>query len=113
MMTSSRMRSVSGSVAVTSLVDRLDERLGAEHFAGVQAAVDPDDRLPFLGELSRFLGRHAFGAGQLRGDLAVSVELREVGRRRDDRHELIAAFLGLADIDDLQSVGLAFELLRK
>ena len=39
-----------GIVAADHLVDPLNQLLCAEYFAGVQPAVDPDDRLPFLAQ---------------------------------------------------------------
>ena len=66
MITSSRMRSVSASVAAEELVDRLDQRLGAERLAGVQAAVDPHDRLALGRELRGLVRRDALGAARAR-----------------------------------------------
>jgi hypothetical protein len=54
--TSSRKRSVSGSLAAEQLVDGLGHRLGAEHLGRVQPAVDPHDRLALGGQLRRLLG---------------------------------------------------------
>ena len=44
--------------AADELVDRFDQLLRAEHFVGVQPAVDPDDRLPSSSE------RTSLGVGQ-------------------------------------------------
>ena len=46
-----------GVVGGEKLVQRFHEHLGAERFAGMQAAVDPDDGLALLGELGRLLPR--------------------------------------------------------
>ena len=43
------------------LVDGLDQLLRAEHFGGVQAAVDPDHRLAFLGQRARLIVGEALG----------------------------------------------------
>ena len=53
MMTSFRNRFVSSSLQRDHLIDHLEQLLRAEHFARVQAAVDPDDRLAFLRERLR------------------------------------------------------------
>ena len=55
MMTSLRMRMRLLVVAAHHLVDRLDQLLRAEHLGRVQAAVDPDDGLAFLGERARLV----------------------------------------------------------
>ena len=50
------------------LPDGLDELLRAEHLGGVQAAVDPDDRLPVLRQLARLRLGDPLGARELLGD---------------------------------------------
>ena len=80
-------------------------------FGGVQAAVDPDDRLALGGQLGGLGLADALGQGQAAGDALVVGQLRVVGRRGDDAHELRPAFLGVADVDDLEPVGLAFQLV--
>ena len=61
-------------VARDELIDRLHELLRAEHLARVQSAVDPDDRLPFTGELARLLFGQPFGERQAAGDLLVAIQ---------------------------------------
>ena len=60
-----------GVVAADQLVDRLDQLLRAEHFGGVQAAVDPDDRLAFLRQRARLIVGQPFG--DARGVRAISL----------------------------------------
>ena len=62
-------------VPAHELVDGLDQLVRADHFGGVQAAVDPDHRLAFLGQRARLLVGHAAGAVQLLRDLLVAIEL--------------------------------------
>ena len=64
------------------LVDRLDQLLRAEHLGGVQAAVDPDDRLAFRRERARLLVGEPLGERQPPRDLLVAIELLVVLRRR-------------------------------
>ena len=93
-------------------VDRLDQLLRAEHFGGVQAAVDPDDGLAVLRELPRLIVGEAVGERQLAVHL---LELRErlvVLGRRDDGGQLGPAFFRLADLHDRHAVGLLVELLQ-
>ena len=81
-----RLRVVGGD----ELVERLDQRLGAEHFAGVQAAVDPDDGLALGGQLAGLGLVDALGQREPAGDVPVVVELVVVGRRRDDAQRAAA-----------------------
>ena len=99
-----------GVVGREELVDRLHEHLGAQHLAGVQATVDPDDGLARASQLSGVLLRHILGQGQPAGDVLVAGQLAMVGRRRDDAHELRPAFLGDADANHLEAVRFLFEL---
>ena len=69
---SRRNRIVSVVVARDQLVDGLDQLVGAEHFGGVQAAVDPDDRLAFLRERVRLIVGQPFGERQTLGDVRGS-----------------------------------------
>ena len=110
MMQSSRMRIVSASLPLDQLVHRLDQLGGAQHLGRVQPAVDPDDRPPFLRQRARLFLGEPVGERQLPGDLLVPVELRDVGRRRDDRHQLGAALRRLADVHELHPVRLRGEL---
>ena len=84
--------------AADQLVDRLDQLLRAEHFGGVQAAVDPHDRLAFPRQRLRLVVGQAVGERELAARSPCTREqLREILGRRDDRHELRTAFLRLAD----------------
>ena len=89
MTTSLRMRSVSGSIFVFSAVDRLDQLLRAEHFGGVQAAVDPDHRLAFARERVRLLVGQPSASASLRFASLISGSFRVVLRRRDDGRDSV------------------------
>ena len=67
--------------------------------------------LPSLRQRARLVVGQPFGGGQPARDLLVAIELLVVLRRRDDRHQLRAAFGGLADLHHLHPVGLLVELL--
>ena len=92
-----------GIVLADQLVDRLHQLLRAEHFRGVQAAVDPHDRLAFRGERARLIVGQPFGQRELPRDLLVARQLLVVFRRGDDRHQLRSPLFGLADVDDASS----------
>ena len=79
------------------LPQRLHELLRAQHFRGVEAAVDPHDGLAALREFSRLRLGHAPGEREAGGDLPVFVEVRVVLGRGDDRHELVSALGGRPD----------------
>ncbi len=81
--------------------------LGRDDLVGVQAAVDPDDRLALLRQGAGLGFVDALGQGQLAGDPAIVVQLGQVLRAGDGHHILGAALLSLADGDHLQAVGLA------
>ena len=93
-------------------IEHLDLALRGDGLAGVQARVDPDDRLALGGQLAGRVLLDAVGLGQLAGDLLVAVQLGQIGRRRDDGHPHGAALLGLADIDQLHPVRLAGQRLQ-
>ena len=84
-------------VLADELVDGFDQLLRAQHFAGVQAAVDPDHGLAFLGQRLGLVVGQALGLREPARDLLVAFQLLEVLGRGDDRHQLVAAFGGLAD----------------
>ena len=86
------------------LVDGLDELLGADGLGGVEAAVDPDDRLAFFGERLGLVVGETLGQRELLADLAVVVEVLHVFGRGDDGHVLVAALGGEADVDQLHAV---------
>ena len=54
-----------GVGAADHLVDHLHELLRADRFAGVQAAIDPDDRLALAGQRAGLLFGEPFGVRQL------------------------------------------------
>ncbi len=90
--------------AADHLPDVLDELLRAEGLRRVQPAVDPDDGFAFLRERARVRVAHALGERKPARDVLVPIDLRVVGRRRDDGHEHRPAFGRLADLDDVQAV---------
>ena len=92
-------------VAAQILIDRFRQLLGADALAGVQPAVDPEHGFAFLGEGLGFVIRQIAGQREARGDVAVVIELREVGGRADDRHVLVSSLAGRADFDQLHAVG--------
>ena len=94
------------------LVNHLGQRLRIDRLGGMETAIDPDDRLAFLRELPRLVLTEA-GPGQLRGHVAVGLELGVILRRRDDRHVLRAPFLGRADADDGHAVRFRVPLLQQ
>ena len=83
--------------AADELIDRFHQLLRAEHFGGVQAAVDPHHRLAVASELPRLFVGEALGEREPLGDVLVLLQVLVVLRRGDDRHQLIAALGGLAD----------------
>ena len=50
-----------GIVLADQLIDRFGQLLRAEHFGGVQAAVDPDHRLAVASERARLVVGQALG----------------------------------------------------
>ena len=93
------------------LIARLDQLVRAEHFGRVEAAVEPDDRLPFLRQRVRLGIGQALALGELHRDVLVLLEHLEVRRIGDDRGELRTPFRRLSDLDDLHPVGLGVDLL--
>ena len=87
-------------VAARHLIDHLAELLRAEHFGGVEAAVDPDDGLSLLRERARLRVRQPLGVREARRDLLVARQLLVVLGRRHDRHELRASLGRLAHLLD-------------
>ena len=59
--------------------------LRARHLRRVEAAVDVDERLTFLGQPLRVGVGQSLRVGQPLPDLAVAIEPGEVLRRRDER----------------------------
>jgi hypothetical protein len=99
-----------GVVGAEELVQRLDERLSAQRFVGVQAAVDPDDGLALGGQLGRLGRADIFGLCQTVGNFLIAGQVAVIGRRGDDAHQLRPALFRLADVDHLEAVRLAFQL---
>ena len=97
--------------AAEEVVGLGEEGLGGDDFVGVQAAIDPDDGLAFGGEGVRLIVGEAFGAGEALGDFFVARQVFEIGRRGDDGHDDGAAFGGLADLFELDAVGLGGDLV--
>ena len=113
MITSRRKRIVSSSVAADELIDRLHQLLRAEHLGGMQAAVDPDDRLAVARELPRLVVGQPLGQCEPPGDVLVLLQVLVVLRRGDDRHQLVAALGGLADALHGHAVGVGVELAEE
>jgi hypothetical protein len=63
----------------------------------VQPHVHPHDRPALARQRARRLVVEAAAVGELPGDVAVAIELRQVGLRRDDAQDHLAAFLNLPD----------------
>ena len=97
-----------GVDAADELVDGLDQLLRAEHLVGVQAAVDPDDRLAFGRERARLIVGEALGAAPAGGRSPCSdrAAARFSGAEMTAIH-CVAAFLGPPDVHELHAVGLA------
>jgi hypothetical protein len=92
-----------GIAARRHLVGDLEEVLCGYDLRGVEAAVDPDDRLAFGGQLAGVLVGHPLGARQLLRDLLVAVELLLVLGRGEDRHDHRPAFGRPADVHQLHA----------
>ena len=97
-------------VARQEIVDQLDRHLAAADLGGVHAHRLHDDRLALIDEcLGLGLGETARIA-DARVDLAVALELRHVGGRRDEDLEERVAFRGRSHVDDLHAAAaLLFE----
>ncbi len=93
------------------LVKGLGEHLGAEHFGGVEAAVDPNHGLAFRSQLGRRGLAEALGQRHAAGDALIMGQLGVIGGRGDNAHHLLAAFLGEADLEDLEPIGLGLDLV--
>ena len=98
-----------GIVHRDHLPDQFEQLVGAEDLVGVQAAVDPDDRLAALGEPSRGGGVDAAARQRLAG-LPVLLQPRQVRGTRQNRHQLRASLGGQADGVELHAVGLLRQL---
>ena len=93
------------------LVDGFDQLVRSEHLGGVQPAVEPHHGLALLRERARLVVGQPIDCREPPRDFLVAIELLEVLGRRDDRHQLRAAFGRLADLDDLHPIGFLVELL--
>ncbi len=74
------------------LPDGLEELLRTKDFVGVEAAVEPDDRLALRRQRPSLGLAHPLGKRQAPCDVLESVEALMVGRRRENRHQLRPAF---------------------
>ena len=93
------------------LVDALDQLLRAESLRRVKAAIDPHDSLSLACEPVRLIVAQPLRQREPPRDVAVLRQGAMIRRRRHDRHQLRAAFGGLADFLDRQPVGFSVELL--
>ena len=87
------------------LIAGFDELLGAEDFAGVQTAIDPDNRLSFERKFFSLIVGEPFGYAEFLGDLLIPFEFLEIGRAGDDGHELVSPFRRFADGLHAHAVG--------
>jgi hypothetical protein len=60
------------------VIGQLDQMLGGRAFRGMQAAVDPDNRLAFSSHLFGFAGSDAASQSQSRGNFLVAVESPDI-----------------------------------
>ena len=97
--------------AAHHLVDHLAELLRAEHFAGVQPAVDPDHRLAVARERARLIVGQVLGQREPPRRVLDPREVLVILGRRDNRHQVRAALGGLADLLQDHPIRLAIELL--
>ena len=93
-------------------IEHMDLALGRYRLGGVEAGVDPHHRAALGGERLRLRLVHPFRLGELARDLAIMVELREVGGGGDDRHPHRTPLGGFADVDQLHPVGPRGERLQ-
>ena len=100
-----------GIGAADHLVDHFHELLRAHRLAGVQSAVDPDHGLALAASWCACSSVTPSACARRCGDLLVVVEILDIVGRGDDGHPLIAALLGLADVDQLHAIGFGGELL--
>ena len=100
-MSSSRIRSRLGIGLAVQLIDGLDQLLRAEHLGGVQAAVDPDDRLAVPRELPRLVVGQPFGQREPAVDVLVAAPAGVwFSGEVMIAVQLGPPFCGLADVDD-------------
>ena len=92
------------------LIAGFNQLVGAEHFARMKATIDPDHRLPFLGELLRG-GLIDLGVGELFHHVAVLRELFDVRGTRHDHRELRPALGGEPDGIELRPLRFPGDLL--
>jgi hypothetical protein len=104
-----------GVVAAHHLPDVLHQLLGAEGLVRMQPAIDPDDGLTITCELPRRglgqrLSRRRLAERQLLRGASVGLDLRVVGRRRDDGHQHRPVLRRPADLDEMEPVRLLRQL---
>ncbi len=87
------------------VVGQLRRHLGAGHLGGVAAAVDVDEGASLARERPRLGVGQVLGVGQALSNLAQAVELREVGRGRDQREVHRPALRRLPRFNQLGSSG--------
>ena len=92
------------------LPERLDELLRAQHFGGVQSAVDPDDDLAFARQARAVAESTPSRLRESARDVLVAREIAVIGRARDDRHDLRTSLFRHADGVEHDAVALAGHL---
>ncbi len=88
---------------------RLNQLIGAKHFGCVQAAVNPHNPLPFLGECTGISLAHPFRARETLGNRPIALTIAEILRARDDRHHLRATLGGHANRVEIHPIRLVGE----
>ena len=96
-------------IAAHQLPARLNQLIGAEYFSCMQAAVNPHDALPFLGQCAGICLAHAFSARETLGNLPIALAVPKILGTRNDRHHLRTAFRGRADGVEIHTVRLIGE----
>jgi hypothetical protein len=91
--------------AAVQFVDGLDELLGADRLGGVEAAIDPNDRLAFFRERMRLILGDVLRARQLLADLPIVLEIFHVLGSAHDRHVLMPSLGRQPDVDQLHAIG--------
>ena len=100
-----------GVVAAQQVVGLDEESLRIDALGGVQAAIDPHHRLAFGGQRVRLVVGQILGARQALGDLFVPRQVLQIGGRTDNCFDNGAALGRLADLHQLDAIGLLGQLI--